>query len=142
MSPPAGDRLTRLLDRSAIGLSSLCLVHCLAFPVLIALLPALGSILPRQWWVHPAILATALPLAGWALHRGWRRHRDWRPVALGIAGLSLMVIGLLSGERGWGETVFTVIGGLTLAAGHVLNWRLDDHRVHPHSECNEHGRRA
>lgn len=138
---PAGDRLTRLLDSSAIGLSALCFAHCLAFPLLIAMLPTLDSILPGQWWAHPVILAIALPLAGWALLRSWRRHHDWRPAALGILGLSLMVTGLVLGERGWGETVFTVIGGLTLAAGHMLNWRLDGHH-HVHSEGSEHRSRA
>ncbi len=122
---------TRLLDRSAIGLSGLCLVHCLAFPVVIALSPAMGSVLPRLWWVHPVILAAALPLAGIALWRGWRGHRDRRPGLLGALGLTLMVAGLASGEEAVLETVLTVVGGLTLASAHALNWRLDhDARFH------------
>lgn len=137
MNPPVtGDRLTRLLDRSAIGLSGLCLIHCLAFPVLIATLPALASILPRQWWVHPAILATALPLAGLAFYRGWHRHRDWRPVLFGVAGLSLLTVGVLAGENLL-ETLRTVAGGVVLATAHVLNWRLSGHGLQ-----HDHGRRT
>ena len=119
------NRLTRWLDRSAIGLSGLCLVHCLAFPVIIALLPAMAPILPQQPWVHPAILATALPLAGLALWRGWRRHHDLRPGLLGVVGLNLMGAGLAVGEGRSMETILTVIGGLLLATAHALNWRLD-----------------
>lgn len=123
--------LTRWLDRSAIGLSGLCLVHCLAFPVIVALLPAMAPILPQQPWVHSAILATALPLAGFALWRGWRRHRDLRPGFLGVVGLYLMGAGLALGEGRLMETVLTVIGGLLLASAHALNWRLDhDARFH------------
>ncbi|QYE37269.1 MerC domain-containing protein (plasmid) [Polymorphobacter sp. PAMC 29334] len=127
----SGNSLTRWLDHSAIGLSGLCLVHCLAFPVIIALLPAMAPILPQQPWVHPAILATALPLAVFALWRGWRRHRDVRPGLLGVLGLLLMGAGLAMGEGRLMETVLTVIGGLLLASAHALNWRLDhDARFH------------
>lgn len=125
------DFWTRLLDRSAIGLSGLCLVHCLAFPVIVALLPAMASVLPRQPWVHAAILSAALPLAGIALWRGWSRHRDRRPGLFGALGLTLMGVGLATGDGGIVETVLTVIGGLMLAAAHALNWRLDhDARFH------------
>lgn len=122
------DPFSRHLDRSAIILSGLCLVHCLAFPILIAFLPALDNFLPRQWWVHPLILAIALPLAGAALWRGWHRHHDLRPPVLGAVGLFLLTIGILAGEGGPFEIGFTVAGGLTLVAAHVLNWRLDGHR--------------
>ena len=122
------DRLSRHLDRSAIILSALCLVHCLAFPILVALLPALAGILPRQWWVHPLILAMALPLASVALWRGWLRHHDPRPPLLGAVGLLQLTIGVLAGEGGYFEIGATVVGGLTLAAAHVMNWHLIGHR--------------
>ena len=133
-------RMTRLLDRGAIGLSGLCLIHCLAFPVLIALLPALASVLPQQWWVHPAILATAVPLAGVALWRGWRQHGDPRPARLGVLGLGLMTAGVLVRDTTVAETVLTVAGGLTVATAHVLNWRLDPMGRHHHADLdgNEH----
>lgn len=137
------DRLTRLLDRGAIGLSGLCLVHCLAFPLVIASLPAMAHVLPQEAWVHPLILAAALPLAAAALWRGWRRHGDPRPVALGGGGLALLTLGLLVGHGSSAEIVLTVVGGVTLAAAHTLNWRLD-HRRHDHrrrSRRPDHGRR-
>ena len=119
----AGHRLTRILDRSAIGLSFLCLAHCLAFPMLIAFLPALATVLPQGEWVHPLLLAIALPLAGVALWRGWRRHRAVQPLAFGAIGLALMTIGVDAGASA--EIVLTVAGGLALAGAHLLNWRLD-----------------
>lgn len=127
----AGDCGTGWLDRGAIGLSGLCLVHCLALPAIVALLPAARAMVPRESWVHPVILAAALPLAGVALWRGWRRHRDRRPALLGALGLTLMITGLASSESGIMETILTVIGGLTLASAHALNWRIDhDARFH------------
>ena len=140
--PDHGYRTTRLLDRGAIGLSGLCLIHCLAFPVLIAFLPALASVLPQQWWVHSLILATAIPLAGLALWRGWRRHGDARPALLGGLGLGLMTLGVLVRETTVAETVLTVAGGLTVAAAHVLNWRLDPQAGHRHARLDDGEREA
>lgn len=120
------------LDHVAVGLSALCLVHCLAFPVLIVLIPALAGVLPQQWWIHPLILALALPLASVALYRGWRRSRDVRPVALGLVGIGFLVAGVVAAEGSGAETVLTVTGGLVLAAAHLLNWRIgQDGHVHP-----------
>ncbi len=118
---------TRWLDRGAIGLSLLCLVHCLALPVVALALPALAEALPRQWWVHPLIFAAAAPLASVALVRGWSAHRDRRPAVLGATGLTLLAFGLVAGEGSATEVVLTVLGGVTIAAAHLLNWRLSGH---------------
>jgi hypothetical protein len=126
-APRRGWSVTRWLDRGAVGLSMLCLVHCLAFPVVIIALPALGEILPRQWWVHPVIFALAVPMATIALVRGWSDHHDRRPVLLGGLGLALLGLGLLAGEASATAVLLTVVGGLVVAAAHLLNWRLGRH---------------
>ena len=125
--PSRGWSLTRWLDRGAVGLSMLCLVHCLAFPVVVMALPAMGEVLPRQWWVHPVIFALAVPLAAIALVRGWSDHRDRRPVLLGGIGLTLLGLGLLAAEASAVEVLLTVTGGSVVAAAHLLNWRLGKH---------------
>lgn len=122
--------VSRLLDRGAIALSALCLVHCLALPLVFVAAPALATALPDQPWIHPAILATAAPLAAVSLWRGWRRHgRRW-PAVLGVVGLLLLAAGVAAGESAI-ETMLTVGGGLTLAAAHLLNWRRL-HAAHDH----------
>jgi uncharacterized membrane protein len=126
-TPRRGWSLTRWLDRGAVGLSMLCLVHCLAFPLVVMALPAMGEILPRQWWVHPVIFALAVPMATIALVSGWSDHRDRRPVLLGGIGLALLGLGLLAAEASAAEVLLTVAGGLIVAAAHLLNWRLGRH---------------
>lgn len=125
--PHRAKLLTRLLDRGAVGLSLLCLVHCLAFPVVVMALPAMSEILPRQWWVHPVIFALAVPMATIALVRGWYDHRDRRPALLGGLGLLLLGLGLLAVEASAAEVLLTVAGGSAVAAAHLLNWRLGKH---------------
>lgn len=125
-SPTDDVAATRLLDRGAIALSALCLFHCLALPLVIAAAPAFAAALPDQPWVHPAILATAAPLAAIALWRGWRRHGWLRPGLLGLTGIVLLAAGVAAdgtAADGTAETVLTVLGGLTLASAHLLNWR-------------------
>lgn len=122
-----GGTITRWLDRAAISLSGLCLVHCLAFPLIILALPATGEFLPRQWWVHPVIFAGAVPLALLALIRGFLGHRDRRPLVLGGIGLGTLGLGLLSGEGSVAEIILTVLGGSVVAIAHVLNWHQGTH---------------
>lgn len=115
----------RLLDASAIGLSGLCLAHCLALPVATAFLPLLGTWAEAEW-VHLAFLAAAVPISTVALVRsgGWRA-----PVVLGLAliGIGLLVSGALFANEG-AELAMTVAGGLALAMAHTLNWRRLGHR--------------
>lgn len=114
-----------LLDGLAISASLLCLVHCLALPLVIAALPALASLLRMPESVHLWMLAFAVPMSGLAVWLGWRRHGRIVPVVLALAGLALMSWGALGGVAPGIETALTTLGGLSLAWGHVRNWQLN-----------------
>lgn len=115
--------LAKALDVSAVGLSALCLVHCLALPALALLLPVLGFWAQAEW-VHVVFVLIAAPVAVLAfidLRAG--RPRSWRLTAVAIAGLGLMIAGALEIPTPGAERVLTVIGGLLLAGAHLTNWR-------------------
>ncbi|WP_172593153.1 MerC domain-containing protein [Altererythrobacter sp. B11] len=122
MNSPASSASLSRLDRLGMAVSSLCLVHCLALPVLTALLPFFAAELPGDEWIHPLLLGLALPVTGLALLRGWLRHRLARPAALGAAGLAIIASALLA-PHGVAESALTVVGGLLVVWAHVLNWR-------------------
>ncbi|WP_171891014.1 MerC family mercury resistance protein [Xanthomonas axonopodis pv. vasculorum] len=113
-----------LLDSSAIALSGLCLLHCLALPLLAAALPLLGA-WSRAEWVHVLFATAAVPLSGYALWSTHRRHALPVPVwVLALCGLTGLVLGA-SGLAGDAlETPVTVTGSLLLASTHLLNLRL------------------
>lgn len=111
------------LDFSAIGVSGLCLVHCLASGVFVVGLSAVSLSVPASHDFHLYTLIAAFVLAAWALGRGWLRLRRGVPVALGGAGLMLMGLGALPVMLGWPEVALTVTGVVVLAAAHLLNWR-------------------
>jgi len=112
------------LDHFAVGASLLCLIHCLALPILIAALPVLARALDLGEGFHLLILAAAIPSSAIALAGGHRRHGALVPVFAGIAGLILMAAGALFVSRAAAETALTVAGSLLLAGAHIANWRL------------------
>jgi len=110
------------LDFSAIGVSGLCLVHCLASGAFVVGLSAASLAAPASHEFHIYTLAIASLLAAWALGRGWLRLRRAMPLVLGGLGLGLMAVGILPGMIGWPEVAFTVAGVSVLAVAHMLNW--------------------
>lgn len=111
----------------AIGLSGLCLVHCIATSVTLALVSAAGGMLLNPL-IHEIGLTLAIMLGAVALGRGVRDHGFMTPAVVGSFGLGLMAgalalphdagHGLMGGEAFW-----TVIGVGVLAFGHDLNYR-------------------
>lgn len=117
---------SNLFDSLAVGLSLTCLVHCLALPVLIALLPAWSAWLDVPESFHLFVLAVAVPFSLTVLLRARRLRPDPAPLRIAVGGLSLMALGLLMpGEAG--EAVVTSIGAMLLAGAHILNWRRRGH---------------
>ncbi|MDT7530058.1 MULTISPECIES: MerC domain-containing protein [Sphingomonadaceae] len=113
-----------LIEHTALGASLLCLIHCLALPLLFAALPALSSVIPVSRTFHLVMLAIAVPTSSLALLSGRTRHGAWWPVMLGAAGLIVLAIGVLSFGDTPLETPLTVAGAIVLAIAHVGNLKL------------------
>ncbi len=112
------------LDRFAIGLSGLCLVHCLATAVFLGLLASAGGLL-GQPIIHEVGLSLAMILGTIALGRGGIEHGFILPVAVGALGLGVMAGALTLHETG-NEPLFTMLGVGILALGHRLNFMAAD----------------
>ena len=107
------------LDRIAIGLSGLCMVHCLATAVVIGLLASAGGFLGSHL-IHEVGLTLAMMLGALALGRGVFIHGFMMPWAVGWLGLGVMA-GALSMPHDSSESLYTVVGVAMLALGHQLN---------------------
>lgn len=118
------DRKTGRLDRVAMWLSAMCVVHCLATTILLAVLSTAGGILGSPL-IHESGLAIAIVLGCVAFGRGILSHRRVLPIALGATGLLLMASALFVAHEGahLAESLLTVLGVAVLAAGHALNHR-------------------
>ena len=113
---------TNWLDGAAVGLSALCLIHCLALPLVVAGLPFLAQF--AEGHLHKQMLVVVLPLSIVALGLGFRHHRNSKIVATGIVGMTLLTIGATVAHEHWGlmaDRTFTITGALVLAAAHFYN---------------------
>lgn len=127
ISHKTGERRTNVIESAAVSASLLCLVHCLALPLLLLLLPGAIGMFAQSETFHYFALTLVLPAALAAFWFGYRRHRAGRPAALGLAGVGCLVIALLPGVGESIELWITVAGSLLLITGHMMNWRLRTH---------------
>ena len=113
-------RPTSWLDWAAVSASGLCLIHCLALPLLIAVLPSFGGVVAGSA-THWVLLAFAVPVSLWALTRDrWPSAR--LPLGLGCIGLILMTLGVALFEGQPMERTLTVVGVSLVAAAHIVRW--------------------
>lgn len=125
------ERKVDWLERLAVTASAVCLLHCIALPLLFAALPTLALIIAIPESFHVWVLGLAIPTSGIALLLGIRDHRSILPLIVGCTGLGLLAVGALILLGGRFETAVTIAGGITLAAAHILNW-WRRHGRHPH----------
>ena len=115
--------------RFGMGLSALCLVHCIALPWLLASVPvvmlaALPEGLRENEWLHAALILPVLLVSGPVLLRA--SSGRWQ-IGLVLAAFAALIGGLFIGSE-VGEQALTVTGAALLLAAHWARMR----RVHRH----------
>lgn len=116
-----------LADKSAIGLSMLCALHCLLLPVAIILYPNHVSFFPDDKIVHFSILFIVIPISVFGLLKGAKTHKNVSIFIIGLFGLVILVAALLLGHSNlgdFGEKVFTLIGSLIVSFAHFHNFSI------------------
>ncbi len=113
-------RFASLFDKSAIGLSGLCLLHCFAGWLAVTVFTVSGGWLGHD--IHAIGLALALPIAGVALWRGVASHGRAGIGWAGAAGLLLMAASLFAGH-GSAELPLSIAGVVILGLAHWWNMR-------------------
>lgn len=116
---------TMILDKAAIGLSLVCVVHCLITPIAIVMLPALGATFLEDERFHYAILFLVLPTSLIGLGLGCRKHGHFEILLIGLVGLLVLFLVLILGEERigeMGERLTTVAGTGIIAFAHVRNF--------------------
>lgn len=118
-------------DLIAAILSGLCIVHCLAAPLLLALGSSglLLGVFSSEWFHYLMILPIAVFLV-WSLPGGWCVHRSKAPFVLGLGGFLLLIAALMAPHEA--ETLLSVCGGLLLVSAHLYNRQLLHKQDEPH----------
>ncbi len=118
--------ISLFLDKTAIGLSAICAIHCLMLPVALTLIPILASLPMGDESFHLVLVFAVLPTSVIALSIGCRRHRQWQIFMWGGAGLSVLIFTAFLGHDLLGERFekwATVLGATLVATSHLMNFR-------------------
>jgi len=132
--PNAPMLLSKYFDRVAIALSTICIVHCLAMPFVIALLPVTAFALGGDGHFHSLMLWFVVPTSVLGFGLGFRVHRRAEIVALGAVAIATLAAAALWGHSAWDpsvEVVVNVAASIALAAAHWRNFR-EVRRLHHH----------
>lgn len=108
-------------DQLAVGLSGLCLIHCLASTIFFASIASVSVALDNHLF-HEVGLAIAIGFALVTLVAGVLSHGYMMPFAVGCFGIGMMA-GALSRPHDGSEILATMIGVAVVALGHDLNRR-------------------
>lgn len=117
--------------------SGLCVIHCIAVPVVLLLMPALSdSFIPREDITHAVLLGFILGIAGISFVSGYKVHGKWQPVAWMVVGVILVLVATFFAHDYLGhywEPFIAIAGSLALIRAHYLNHHCKkcDH-VHEH----------
>lgn len=102
------------------------MLHCLALPIALTLLPIVNVSLIDETMFHLIMMVFILPVSVVALAIGCRQHKDTLTLVLGICGLSILTFTAVFGHDWFGllgERLVTSFGGLILAGAHIQNYR-------------------
>jgi uncharacterized membrane protein YfcA len=111
-------------DAVGIGASTLCVIHCVLLPVVLAFAPTLAHFLPGDESVHRTLaylLAVIGLVAFWAGYKVHRRKRVLLLLAVGILGVTVGAYAdFLLPSHTW-EVLITLNGSSFLIVAHYLN---------------------
>ncbi|MBT4160299.1 MAG: MerC domain-containing protein [Gammaproteobacteria bacterium] len=116
----------QVLDTIAVVLSGVCMLHCLALPLVLTIFPILNIALLDEPTFHLIMIVFILPISLVALTIGCRQHKDPLTMILGGVGLVVLSFTAFFGHDLFGltgERIVTSIGGLILAVAHIQNYR-------------------
>jgi len=132
------NQISSYTNNLAIGLSALCVIHCLASPLLLVLVPSLTALQLENEAFHYWLLVVVIPTSLFSLFMGCKQHGFYRVLGIGFCGLLFLISAIYMEGFEHGELLeklFTVIGACTVAWGHYLNFRLC--RKQDHCECEK-----
>jgi len=110
------------VDTGGVFVSSLCLMHCLFFPLLGAILPVFGAWSEIEW-VHKILVLMAIPLCVSLMLRA----KKWPNRALAIFGITFLLLSAFAEPLHDHEKLLTVVGALSLGLTHLQILRSGRH---------------
>jgi len=124
---------TQFIDKVAIGVSSLCIAHCLIFPLIAVIMPSIVALGLTSESFHFWMVISVIPSSIYALSLGCKKHKNISIVIIGLLGLSFLTLAIFLGHNllgELGEKALTLIGSLLISFAHIKNFKLCHHQDH------------
>lgn len=121
----------------------ICAVHCIALPILLAVLPVLGLGFLLNETLEKGFVIASVAVAGFSLFWGVRVHGRWRAIPLYVLGALMLVLGMFVFSHGHDHAqdhvhglLLLVLGATAMSASHIINRRLCLACPKCHGDCN------
>ena len=127
----------KFYDKLSIGISMLCIIHCLLFPSFLILFSSFLSLSFNGEIVHYFLLFLVVPISLLALSMGLKNHKNSLIFIFGLIGLINLIYALFASTSLFGlsgEILFTIIGSILIIGAHYSNYRLC---IHIDCDCHE-----
>ena len=113
-------------DKLAMTLSLACVAHCFLVPSFLILTSGFLSFSIDNEFIHTLILFIAAPVSTYALVLGYKNHKKTSFFVIGVTGLLILIVALLS-ETMLGESLvkgLTLFGSILIIFAHFKNHQL------------------
>lgn len=119
-SSPVNNRNAHL-DLYAVGMCSLCLVHCVVLPLTGTLLP-LAGLASDDELVHKLLVLLAAPATLWLVYKTALYKRISAFILLALTGLGFLLIAAFVEPLARYEVPLTLVGATVLGISHLHRW--------------------
>lgn len=113
---------TAALDLCAAGISTLCLIHCLALPLLVSVMPVIAQSVEESHLLHQILVLVAVPVSLRVIWKALPAGGNGLFVATASTGLGLLLLAAFVEAVSAYEEPITVAGGVLLGSAHVWHW--------------------
>ena len=114
-------------DKLSICLSLCCILHCIALPVIILMIPSIASLWINNEKVHVILVLFAVPISLFAMAKSLRIHHNYKCISLAVIGLSFLVIAIFMHDINFGSE-----------SSHIGNGEATHHEEAGHKDASHH----
>lgn len=109
------------LDLFAVGISALCVIHCVVLPVLVAIMPVIAQAAENEL-AHKLMVLAAVPVSLGVIWKTLPLDGNKLFVGVVLAGLALLLSAAFLEALSAYEQPITIAGALLLSSAHI--WHL------------------
>ncbi len=109
------------LDLYAAGLSALCLIHCLAAPLIVIMIPVMAETAQSEL-THQVLAFIAVPVSLLVIWQTLAAHGNKLFITAALTGVGLLLTAVFVEAMSAHAEQITIVGALLLSSAHLWRW--------------------